>query len=65
MQKQQAKAREDIIRYCDALQLPHIAREEALQLFAADLDILDMACCIGDKNDFGQSRQEALNLLGR
>jgi len=34
MQKQQAKAREDIIRYCDALHLPNVAREEALQLFA-------------------------------
>lgn len=33
MEKQQAKAREDIIRYCDALHLPHVAREEALQLF--------------------------------
>ncbi len=35
MQKQHAKAREDVVRYCDALALPVVAREEALQLFAA------------------------------
>jgi len=35
MQKQHAKAREDVIRYCDALALPAVAHEEALQLFAA------------------------------
>jgi hypothetical protein len=34
IQKQQAKAREDIIRYCAALHLPHVASEEALHLFA-------------------------------
>ena len=35
MQKQHAKAREDVVRYCDALALPVVAHEEALQLFAA------------------------------
>jgi len=34
MQVQQKKAREDISRYCDALQLPSVAKEEAEQLFA-------------------------------
>lgn len=35
MQKQHAKAREDVVRCCDALALPVVAHEEALQLFAA------------------------------
>ena len=35
MQKQHAKAREDVVRYCDALALQVVAHEEALQLFAA------------------------------
>lgn len=33
MQQQQTKAREDISRYCDALHLPLVAKEEAAQLF--------------------------------
>lgn len=33
MQRQQAKAREDISRYCDALELPMVAKLEAQHLF--------------------------------
>ena len=33
MRRQQAKKREDISRYCDALELPMVAKPEAQHLF--------------------------------